>query len=73
MKVNPAPAVTGWVSTTLNDSCPAGPGTMVRFTVVDSESTASEAVSVCAPARIRVAEKVPEPLASAESGGRTTP
>ena len=45
----------------------------VRLTVADSEFAASAAVSVCDPAVMSLAEKVPWPLASVESGGSATP
>ena len=51
----------------------AGAAFTLGLTVVEKLLVASDAVSVCGPALIRVAEKLPWPLVSLESGGRTTP
>ena len=51
----------------------AGAAVTIRFAVVEKALAASEAVSVCAPALIRVAVKLRCPPARAESGGSTTP
>ena len=45
----------------------------LRFPVVERLLAASDTVRVCGPLRIRVAEKVPWPLAKVESAGSTTP
>ena len=50
----------------------AGAADTIRFAVVEMALTASEAVSVCEPALIRVAVKLRCPPARVESGGSTT-
>ena len=69
MNACPATAVLGLTSF----SWLAGVGFTVRFAVVDRLLAVSETVSVCGPVWISVTEKVPWPLVSVESGGRTTP
>src|SRR5439155_7955023 len=51
----------------------AGAAWTVRPAVAERALAASDAVSVCDPAPISVAEKVPWPLVRLESGGSTTP
>ena len=51
----------------------AGAALTVRLAVAEKEFAESEAVRLCDPALIRVAEKVRWPLVSMELGGRTTP
>ena len=54
-------------------SWPAGAAFTVRLAVADRLLAASDALSVCAPALISVAENVPSPLVRVASRGRTTP
>ena len=56
-------------------SCTAegAPVLTVRLAVAESELAASDAVRVCGPDVISVAEKLPWPLLRVESGGSTTP
>ena len=51
----------------------AGAALTVTFAVDEKLLAASDAVSVCGPALIRVAEYVPRPLVRVELGGSTTP
>ena len=50
----------------------AGAAFTVKLTVAVNPLAASDAVNVCAPALISVAEKLPWPLVSVESAGSTT-
>ena len=52
---------------------PAGAAVTVRLAVVERAFAVSDAVSVCAPDRVRVAEKLPCPFVRLETGGKTTP
>src|SRR2546428_213721 len=69
-KVLPAVGVLVEVAIT---SLLAGAALTVTFAVAEKPFTASDAVSVCGPALISVAEYVPRPLVSVELGGSTTP
>ena len=67
----PLPAV-GVAVAVVSTSAAAEAGFTVRLAAAVKLLAASDAVSVCAPALISVAEKVPWPLVSVESGGRFT-
>ena len=72
MTAKPLPAV-GVAVEGVSSREAAEAGLTVRLAAAMKLLAASDAVSVCAPALIRVAEKVPWPLVSVESGGRVTP
>ena len=51
----------------------AGAATTVRLAVAEKPLAASDAVRLCGPALIRVAEKLRVPLVNVELAGSTTP